>query len=153
MSNVDNVTTTTTNKIVDSANSAVSIGRWSNLAIIACSPSSIWGGDQHYCSASSFACGCAYRLWGNPLLLWGNPLLLPAFRTSTLLAATNHSEQTVFLGWALRIRLSERVVVDPCRVRSCSTHLRSSRWCPARPRPRRGWRHFRLRWSPLEAPP
>jgi hypothetical protein len=29
------VTTTTTNKVVDSANSAVSIGRWSNLAIIA----------------------------------------------------------------------------------------------------------------------
>jgi len=34
-SNVDNVITTTTNTVVDSANSAVSIGRWSNLAIIA----------------------------------------------------------------------------------------------------------------------
>jgi hypothetical protein len=34
-SNVLSVTTTTTNKVVDSANSAVSIGRWSNLAIIA----------------------------------------------------------------------------------------------------------------------
>ena len=35
MSNVDNVTTTTTNTVVASANAAVSIGRWSNLAIIA----------------------------------------------------------------------------------------------------------------------
>jgi hypothetical protein len=35
MSNVANVITTTTNTVVDSANSAVSIGRWSNLAIIA----------------------------------------------------------------------------------------------------------------------
>jgi hypothetical protein len=35
MSNVDNVITTTTNTVVDSANSAVSVGRWSNLAIIA----------------------------------------------------------------------------------------------------------------------
>jgi hypothetical protein len=35
MSNVDSVITTTTNTVVDSANSAVSIGRWSNLAIIA----------------------------------------------------------------------------------------------------------------------
>jgi hypothetical protein len=34
MSNVDNVTTTTTNTIVANANAAVSIGRWSNLAII-----------------------------------------------------------------------------------------------------------------------
>jgi hypothetical protein len=34
MSNVANVITTTTNTVVDSANSAVSIGRWSNLAII-----------------------------------------------------------------------------------------------------------------------
>jgi len=37
MSNVDNVITTTTNTVVDSANTAVSIGRWSNLAIIALS--------------------------------------------------------------------------------------------------------------------
>jgi len=35
MSNVANDTTTTTNTVVDSANSAVSIGRWSNLSIIA----------------------------------------------------------------------------------------------------------------------
>jgi hypothetical protein len=35
MSNVDNVTTTTNNKVVVSASAAVSIGRWSNLAIIA----------------------------------------------------------------------------------------------------------------------
>jgi hypothetical protein len=37
MSNVANVTTTTTNTVVDSANSAVSLGRWSNLSIIAIS--------------------------------------------------------------------------------------------------------------------
>jgi hypothetical protein len=43
MSNVDNVTTTTNNKIVDSANSAVSIGRWSNLASIAFSFHSLSG--------------------------------------------------------------------------------------------------------------
>jgi hypothetical protein len=44
MSNVDNVITTTTNTVVDSANSAVSIGRWSNLAIIAFSSFlSAWG--------------------------------------------------------------------------------------------------------------
>src|SRR5215212_1069316 len=48
---------------------------------------------------------------------------------------------------------SERVVVGPCRVRSCSTRLRSSRRCPARPRPLRGWRHLRSRRSPPEAPP
>jgi hypothetical protein len=35
MSNVVSVIITTTNKMVVSANSAVSIGRWSNLAIIA----------------------------------------------------------------------------------------------------------------------
>src|ERR671917_519405 len=35
MSKVDNVTTTTSNTIVASASAAVSIGRWSNLAIIA----------------------------------------------------------------------------------------------------------------------
>jgi len=35
MSNVDNVTTTTNNTVVASANTAVSTGRWSNLAIIA----------------------------------------------------------------------------------------------------------------------
>jgi hypothetical protein len=35
MSNVASVITTTTNTAVDSANSAVSIGRWSNLASIA----------------------------------------------------------------------------------------------------------------------
>jgi hypothetical protein len=35
MSNVDSVITTTTNTVVVSANSAVSIGRWSNLATIA----------------------------------------------------------------------------------------------------------------------
>jgi hypothetical protein len=35
MSNVDNVTTTTSNTIVANANAAVSFGRWSNLAIIA----------------------------------------------------------------------------------------------------------------------
>jgi hypothetical protein len=35
MSNVDNVTATTTNTIVASANAAVSIGLWSNLASIA----------------------------------------------------------------------------------------------------------------------
>ena len=34
MSNVESVITTTTNTVVVSANSAVSIGRWSNLAII-----------------------------------------------------------------------------------------------------------------------
>jgi hypothetical protein len=38
MSNMVNVTTNTNKMIVDSANSAVSIGRWSNLAIIAFSP-------------------------------------------------------------------------------------------------------------------
>jgi hypothetical protein len=32
---VDNVTTTTSNTIVASASAAVSLGRWSNLAIIA----------------------------------------------------------------------------------------------------------------------
>jgi hypothetical protein len=37
VSNVDSVITTTTNTVVDSANTAVSIGRWSNLAIIALS--------------------------------------------------------------------------------------------------------------------
>ena len=35
MSKVDNVTTTTSNTIVASASAAVSLGRWSNLAIIA----------------------------------------------------------------------------------------------------------------------
>ncbi len=35
MSKVDNVTTTTANKVVASASAAVSLGRWSNLAIIA----------------------------------------------------------------------------------------------------------------------
>jgi hypothetical protein len=46
-SNVVSVITTTTNKVVVSANSAVSIGRWSNLAIIACSPFSlcVWEGE------------------------------------------------------------------------------------------------------------
>jgi len=44
MSNVVNVTTTTTNTVVDSANSAVSIGRWSNLASIASSFLSVWEG-------------------------------------------------------------------------------------------------------------
>jgi hypothetical protein len=45
MSNVDNVTTTTTNTIVANANAAVSIGRWSNLAIIAFSSFvSVWEG-------------------------------------------------------------------------------------------------------------
>jgi hypothetical protein len=45
MSNVANVTTTTTNTVVDSANSAVSFGRWSNLAIIASSFFlSVWEG-------------------------------------------------------------------------------------------------------------
>ena len=58
MSNVANVITTTTNTVVDSANSAVSIGRWSNLAIIAFSFLSIWEGGSH-CSAS-VACGCAF---------------------------------------------------------------------------------------------
>src|SRR5215217_7082751 len=38
MSNVLSVIATTTNTVVVSANSAVSIGRWSNLAIIAFSP-------------------------------------------------------------------------------------------------------------------
>jgi hypothetical protein len=38
MSNVVSVIATTTNTVVVSANSAVSIGRWSNLAIIAFSP-------------------------------------------------------------------------------------------------------------------
>ena len=37
MSNVASVITTTNNTVVDSANSAVSIGRWSNLSIIASS--------------------------------------------------------------------------------------------------------------------
>jgi hypothetical protein len=37
MSNVASVITTTTNTVVDSANSAVNIGLWSNLAIIASS--------------------------------------------------------------------------------------------------------------------
>jgi hypothetical protein len=37
MSNAARVITTTTNTVVDSANTAVSIGRWSNLAIIASS--------------------------------------------------------------------------------------------------------------------
>jgi hypothetical protein len=40
-SNVASVITTTTNTAVDSANTAVSIGRWSNLAIIALSPFSL----------------------------------------------------------------------------------------------------------------
>ena len=35
MSKVNNVTTSTTNKVVASASAAVSLGRWSNLAIIA----------------------------------------------------------------------------------------------------------------------
>src|SRR5829696_29296 len=38
MRSVAKVITTTTNKVVVSANSAVNIGRWSNLAIIALSP-------------------------------------------------------------------------------------------------------------------
>ena len=38
MSNVASVITTTNNTVVESANSAVSIGRWSSLAIIAFSP-------------------------------------------------------------------------------------------------------------------
>ena len=68
MSNVESVTTTTTNTIVDSANAAVSRGRWSNLAIIAFSSFLfVWEGGSH-CSAS-VASGCAYQLWGNPLLL------------------------------------------------------------------------------------
>jgi hypothetical protein len=41
MSNVDSVITTTTNTAEVSANSAVSIGRWSNLASIASSPFSV----------------------------------------------------------------------------------------------------------------
>jgi hypothetical protein len=81
MSNVANVITTTTNTVVDSANSAVSIGRWSNLAIIAFSFLSIWEGESH-CSAS-VACGCAYQLWGNPLLLL-LPLALPLELSSAL---------------------------------------------------------------------
>src|SRR5215211_3655680 len=48
MSNVDNVTTTTSNTVVDSANTAVSIGRWSNLAIIASSFLSLWEGGCLY---------------------------------------------------------------------------------------------------------
>jgi hypothetical protein len=45
MSNVDNVTTTTTNTIVASAKAAVSRGRWSNLAIISFSSFlSVWEG-------------------------------------------------------------------------------------------------------------
>jgi hypothetical protein len=47
MSNVANVITTTTNTVVESANSAVSIGRWSNLAIIAFSFLSIFGKADH----------------------------------------------------------------------------------------------------------
>jgi hypothetical protein len=47
MSNVDSVITTTTNTAVDNANSAVSMGRWSNLAIIASSFLSIWEGGQN----------------------------------------------------------------------------------------------------------
>jgi hypothetical protein len=43
MSNVESVITTTTNTVVVSANSAVSIGRWSNLAIIAFSFLSLFG--------------------------------------------------------------------------------------------------------------
>jgi hypothetical protein len=39
--NVASVITTTTKTAVDSANTAVSIGRWSNLAIIALSPFSL----------------------------------------------------------------------------------------------------------------
>ena len=41
MSKVDNVTTTTSNTIVASASAAVSLGRWSSLAIIVSSPSSV----------------------------------------------------------------------------------------------------------------
>jgi hypothetical protein len=43
ISNVAKVITTTTNTVVDIANSAVSIGRWSSLAIIASSPISLLG--------------------------------------------------------------------------------------------------------------
>src|SRR5919112_6164133 len=75
MSNVASVITTTTNTVVDSANSAVSIGRWSNLAIIAFSSFlSVWEDGSH-CYAS-VACGCAYQLWGNTFLLLPLPLEL-----------------------------------------------------------------------------
>jgi hypothetical protein len=48
MSNAESVITTTTNTVVDSANIAVSIGRWSNLAIIASSFLSPWEGGCLY---------------------------------------------------------------------------------------------------------
>ena len=72
MSNVASVITTTTNTVVDSANAAVSMGRWSNLAIIASSFLCVFGKADHTapppqllgvlvsraipCSYSSFRC-------------------------------------------------------------------------------------------------
>ena len=47
MSNVDSVITTTTKMVVDSAKTAVSLGRWSNLAIIASSFLCVWEGREH----------------------------------------------------------------------------------------------------------
>jgi hypothetical protein len=66
MSNVASVITTTTNTVVDSANAAVSIGRWSNLAIIAfCSFLSVWEGGSHcyagLCDPKNESRGCYTR--------------------------------------------------------------------------------------------
>src|SRR5215208_7408311 len=77
MSNVDSVITTTTNTVVVSANSAVSIGRWSNLAIIASSFLCLGRRRRHCCyySASVVSYRCTQVL--------GKSLApSPAFRTS-----------------------------------------------------------------------
>jgi hypothetical protein len=71
MSNVDSVITTTTNTVVVSANSAVSIGRWSNLAIIAFSFLSLWEGGEDTAAATTpppWFLG-VLRSWASPLLL------------------------------------------------------------------------------------
>ena len=65
MSNVDNVITTTTNTVVDSANSAVSIGRWSNLAIIAFSFHTFTRRSVGYVTIAPYSCergGCIGQL-------------------------------------------------------------------------------------------
>src|SRR5215212_3114780 len=77
MSNVESVITTTTNTVVVSANSAVSIGRWSNLAIIAFSFLSLGRRRRHCYYSASVVSGCTQVL--------GRSLApSPAFRTNLL---------------------------------------------------------------------
>jgi hypothetical protein len=85
MSNVASVITTTTNTVVDSANAAVSIGRWSNLAIIAfCSFLSVWEGGSHcyagLCDPKNESRGCYTRS--------NNRSLCPSKRPTGILRAS-----------------------------------------------------------------